>query len=229
METLHEFMLVTKAVEYLIAVGFLFIFVMFWRMLLGFKASYQTAYVVNGDARYRDSFLSTGHAWLQKKSSGNVVVGIDDFLQKLTGSLQEIKVPIVGSEIEEGKPLFRLIMGANEIQVMAPMAGKVAAVNWKLIGSRPYAINLPDDPAWLVKVRTDEPLAEKDTLLTSQKAANWLHNETNRLLDFLADQSQAPDLVGITLADGGIPVHGALQLLNNDGLERFEQEFLNKL
>ncbi len=228
METLHEFMLITKAVEYLIAVGFLFLFIMFWRMLLGYKTSYGT--IASNPAKrgelYLDSYLSTGHAWLRKKSAGDVLVGIDDFLQELTGSLREIRVPIAGSEINAGEPLIRLLMGSEMIQVNSPVTGEVTAVNWKLIGSKPFAINLPDNPAWLVKVRTAEELAKVDTLVTGDSATGWLHKESNRLLDFLSDQSQQPDLVGITLADGGIPVHGALQLLNADGLKRFEKEFL---
>ncbi len=230
METLHEFMLATKAVEYLLAVGFLFLFIMFWRMLLESKAIYVTApsHVPNGKALYRNSYISTGHTWLRKNSSGAVLVGIDDFLNKLIGSLQEIKVPIVGSEVQEGEPLFRLMIGSEAIQIQAPVAGNVSAINWKLIGSRPYEIALPDKPAWLVKVKPNEKIIEKDTLLTNDRAASWLHDETNRLLDFLSEQSEQPELAGITLADGGIPVHGALKLLNSDGLKQFEQEFLHR-
>lgn len=33
MQTLHEYMMETKAIEYLLAVGFLFLFIVFWRFV----------------------------------------------------------------------------------------------------------------------------------------------------------------------------------------------------
>lgn len=33
MQTLHEYMMETKAVEYLLAVAFLFLFIVFWRFV----------------------------------------------------------------------------------------------------------------------------------------------------------------------------------------------------
>ena len=222
-------MLITKAVEYLIAVGFLFVFIMFWRMIINSKPIFRQGHAtVDTTEQYHDKYLSNGHAWLRKKSSADVLVGIDGFLQKLTGTLNEIKVPVTGSEIKVGDPLFRLFMGSRAVQVNAPVAGKVAAVNWKLIGAKPYAITLPDDPVWLVKLQSNDAIIEDDTLLANDQAVRWLRDETNRLMDFLSDQSQQPELAGITLADGGIPVHGALQLLSAEGLEMFEKEFLNK-
>lgn len=42
MQTLHEFMIVTKAVEYIMAAGFLVLFAFYWRFVFGSPGSSRT-------------------------------------------------------------------------------------------------------------------------------------------------------------------------------------------
>ena len=57
-------------------------------------------------------------------------------------------------------------------------------------------------------------------------AGEWLRSEVDRFRRFLDSQSERPMIATVTLADGGDPVMGVLQLLDGEGVQQFEQEFL---
>ena len=89
METLHDMMLITKGHEYLIAIGFLVLFTVFWSFISRpvSKPAVTTVFDPLGRSVPQDVLFHPGHVWIFPQPSGAVRVGIDQFLHRLTGHI----------------------------------------------------------------------------------------------------------------------------------------------
>ncbi len=227
METLHEFMLVTKANEYLMAIGFLFLFILFWRLVMSEAPALAPA--IEAAVSWilpRGARLHFGHTWSQYRPLGASRVGLDGFLGNLVGAAEIIKSPEIGAHVRQGEPVLGLQIGSHTLRIPSPITGKVIRVNHA---------GRPDEESgalggvtrdWLLQIK---PTGQPDEIaphLNRKQAKVWLHTEMSRLMDFLENQAQRPALAGMTLADGGLPVGGVLSILDAEGLELFEQQFL---
>lgn len=227
METLHEFMLVTKANEYLMAIGFLFLFILFWRLVMpGAPALAPAIEAAVSWMLPRGARLHFGHTWSQSRPLGATRVGLDGFLGNLIGAVQIVTSPDIGISVKRGEPVLGLQIGSHTLQIPSPITGKVTRVNHAgRPGEESGALGgVTRD--WLLQIK---PTGQSDEIaphLNRKQAKVWLHTEMTRLMDFLENQAQRPALAGMTLADGGLPVGGVLSMLDAEGLELFEQQFL---
>ncbi|MEE9465191.1 MAG: hypothetical protein V3W14_06435 [Candidatus Neomarinimicrobiota bacterium] len=227
METLHEFMLITKANEYLLAVGFLFLFILFWRLVMpgtpvlapGIEAA--VSWMLPRGAR-----LHLGHTWSQPRPLGAIRIGLDGFLGSLVGAAEIVTSPDIGITVKQGDPVLGLQIGSHILRIPSPITGKVTSVNHAgRPGEKAGALGgLTQD--WLVRIKPDSQTGHPAYRMKRKQVESWLHTEMSRLLDFLEDQAHRPALAGMTLADGGLPVGSVLTLLDAEGLELFEQQFL---
>ena len=81
----------TKAIEYLLAVSYLLLFIPFWRFVNG--ATVAAAPSRFGWFQVPDGVhLHRGHSWA-KTLGGAVAVGLDDFAHKLVGPLDSVELP----------------------------------------------------------------------------------------------------------------------------------------
>ncbi|UCD37591.1 MAG: hypothetical protein JSW54_12300 [Fidelibacterota bacterium] len=230
METLHEFMLITKGQEYLIAIGFLVLFILFW----SFLTTSGPIPVRIGALRLADFrlpkgiYLHPGHTWALPANRGYLLVGFDDFIRKLAGTITEVVTPESGAQIKQGEMLLQLRIGSEVLHLPAPISGRVSAVNMRprLGHSTSGTPSGPLKREWLVQIKPDDMGSEATSLQPQTAAGDWLRSEMERLQDFLGAQSSRQALAGVALADGGDPIIGALQLLDGEGLRVFEQEFL---
>ena len=74
-------------------------------------------------------FFYPGHTWANIQPSGNVLVGMDDFVQKLVGSIEEIKTKKPGESIEQGEPMLQIRQGNRLLELIAPVNGFITEVN----------------------------------------------------------------------------------------------------
>jgi glycine cleavage system H lipoate-binding protein len=228
METLHEFMLITKGREYLIGIGFLVFFILFWFYLgKGRPLPLPIRALKLDDLRLRKKmFYHPGHTWLLPGLFGGNLVGIDDFLDKLAGALHTIKVPPTGTSINCGDPLFVLDLGSRSINVLAPVSGTVTMINPKMYQQSYYPQLGTRKANWLIRLEPSDWEKESVDLNSTTTAGEWLKGEVDRFRQFLDSQGERPTIATVTLADGGDPVTGVLQLLDSEGILQFENDFL---
>ena len=71
---------------------------------------------------------SPGHTWL-REAGVRLRVGLDDLALRLLPQISAVTVPDAGFSIAAGETLAVLRIGEHEVQILAPVAGKVVARN----------------------------------------------------------------------------------------------------
>jgi glycine cleavage system H lipoate-binding protein len=167
-------------------------------------------------------FFANSHTWLSLFPSGNIQLGIDDFLAHIFRTPRVAMLKNVGDAVARGEPIMRLAEGNNEVVVRAPLEGVVKNVN----------LNLPAHPALLTEALFSEGWAytiapahvsDLRKLYLGEDTRQWLKQEMARLRDFFA-QAAAP--AAAFLQDGGLPAAGIIHHLNPEQCKAFEEAFL---
>jgi len=174
----------------------------------------------------RGVFFHPGHTWARMQSGDEVIVGVDDFIRKAIGSIDRITLPILGQQVKQGDPVITIQNGARMLSLVAPVDGRVYAINSDAQDNPALIMDNPYESGWLFMVEPSK-LAQNLTLLAiAESAVSWVKNEAIRLREFVTSHTLDTATVGETMMDGGLPVAGSIELLDEGSLKMFEQEFL---
>jgi glycine cleavage system H lipoate-binding protein len=234
----HEFLSIytAKAAEYLLAIGYLLLFVPFWYFVQGGKRAAAPATAArsiparpasaHAGARASGSlgwfqvpagvWLHPGHTWARLEDDGLVAVGADDFAHKLVGSAH-VMLPHLGDHVAQGEPALEIGDGEKSVPMLSPVDGTVVAVNAAL-KERPDGLSDPYGASWLFKVAAPRLAANLRQLMRENAARRFLSEAEAGLALRLA-----PEL-GAVLQDGGTPVHGIARALAGDDWEELARE-----
>jgi len=173
-------------------------------------------------------FISKAHTWVELTFAGEARVGVDDFAQKVIGTIERIEVAPLGSEIKKGDTMMTVRHGNHMLSIPAPITGKVLTVNESLIASPDRLHQDPYIAGWVAVIAPKNISAELRFLTIADEAAQWLRKEVSRFRDFIKTQSQigVPAPVGATMLDGGTPLSGVLEQCNENTWNAFQKEFL---
>lgn len=171
-------------------------------------------------------FLDPAHAWVRLGADGSLRVGADDFVAEALGRVEAVEPAALGSKLERGAPLATLrLAGGRRVTLRAPADGEVVAVNATALES-PDAITAdPYGVGWLVALWPRDHKQAIAPLFLGAGAAAFARKELARLAEFIG-RARAAD-GALVIADGGVPVRGAVSTLGEAELARFEQEFLS--
>lgn len=189
----------TKAVEYLLAVAYLLLFIPFWRFVNG--ATVAQAFALGWFQVPDGVHLHRGHSWA-KTFGGAVAVGLDDFAHKLIGPVDAVELPAVGTALRQGQKAFAVVAGGKPFDVVSPVDGNVVAVNEVARANPADAVRDPYGTGWLLKVEPRWLTANLKNLLSGDSARRFLDAAAEAL-----SGRMTPEL-GVVLQDGGTPVHG---------------------
>lgn len=157
-------------------------------------------------------YFSPTHSWAHMQSNGVAKVGIDAFLNRLTGVLSEITLPEKDEMVKQGEPMFHISHGGKTLVITAPVSGtikkinKVALQNLGIVHREPYAAG------WLAKLEPSNWEAETHRLYRGERTVTWLKAEIARIRDFFAHSFAPPHAErGLALLqEGGDIADGAL-------------------
>jgi glycine cleavage system H protein len=170
--------------------------------------------------RLRDDVaLAPGHTWV-RTSAHRATVGPDDLVQLALGPLDWVWLPAAGSWVDAGATLITLGAGDRELDLRAPVAGRVRRVNEELLKHPIRANEDPYGAGWAVDIETDADHVGA-TLKRGCHARVWMRNEVDRFLSTLQDTSTAP----VVMADGGLLVADLNRALSDKTWERIRREF----
>jgi glycine cleavage system H protein len=216
-----------KAIEYLIAVAYLMLFVPFWRYLSGGRP--QAARVARRKAAATTApgwfavpdavSFHPGHAWLHASGDGMVTVGADEFAFKLVAPTR-ISLPAPGQEVRQGEPAWLFGADGHDVAVLSPVSGTVTEVNADVLGGPEAAAGDPFGRGWLMKVRAPRLAADRKQLLEGPLARKWMEG----VADALRACTARPG--ALALEDGGAPVHGIARALEGHEWPALARTFL---
>lgn len=176
-------------------------------------------------------FFDKTHTWAFMEQSGKVRVGIDDFIPSVTGYLTGIVMKEPGMKVKKGEVLMTLIQQGKQLNIFAPVSGKVSAQNKQLHRDASLLNTSPYDQGWVYLIEPTNWPREIQFYLMADKFRLWLKTEYLRLKDFLAIFSQAPGKNQPLLAfqEGGEINKGVLSQMGPEVWEEFQQRFIHEI
>ena len=169
------------------------------------------------------------HTWVFMKKDGTVKIGIDDFLQNITGPLTRIMMRNPGRTIKKGEQVLSLIQNGKQLNIYSPISGTIKEQNESLITNSSLINSSPYSDGWVYKVEPINWLREIRFLIMEKKYKEWLKSEFSRLKDFLA-VSIKPGNVDYdhgVLQDGGELRESILEDLGPEIWEEFQTNFID--
>ena len=174
-------------------------------------------------------YFDKTHTWVFMEKDGTVKVGVDDFLQRITGTYTRVKMKTPGERLKKNEPLISLIQNGKQLHVYAPISGRIININEKLV-DEPSTINAsPYADGWIYTIEPSNYLREIQFLRMAEKYREWLKNEIVRLKDFLAASANLKTLhlAQISYQDGGEIIHHVLHEFGPEVWEDFQKKYID--
>jgi len=219
----------TKGIEYLTVIGFLFILIAFWKVLnvsklkpisnVVFEGIRKLSELIEGFLVPDGVYFHPGHTWVKVEGNNLVIVGMDDFAQKMVGDVSAIELPPVGSFVRQGDKGWILNVDSKYIDMLSPVDGEVVSVNQGIKNS-PDSVNKdPYGEGWLMKVRVPDLKINLKNLLSGSLAKKWITDASENL------RLRINHDAGLVYQDGGLPVKGIAKNLNPERWDKIVKEF----
>lgn len=168
------------------------------------------------------------HTWAFMEESGRVRVGIDDFLQHVTGPITRVEMKDQGERVKKGGLLATVIQEGKQLNVYAPVTGIIREKNLQLPTHSRWLNRAPFEEGWLYKIEPVNWTLESKMLQMADTYRSLLGKEMSRLKDFLSTTlAQDPSLSLVALQDGGALKDGVLEDLSPKIWEEFQLRFLD--
>jgi len=90
-----------------------------------------------------------GHSWARFEHGGRVRIGFDDFLVKLFGAAHTLELPPLGASLSQNQVGWTFGTNNHKAAVLAPVTGKVLAVNHKAVDHPEITHHDPYQEGWL--------------------------------------------------------------------------------
>lgn len=173
-------------------------------------------------------FFHEGHTWAGIDAGGKIKVGLDDFIQKILGRIDAIKASKVGAAIHRGDKIFSLEQGKRKADFHSPIDGVISSINEEVINNPAVLKNNPYEKGWIFSIKPTNLAHDIKSLSIAEEAHNWIKNEVQKFKEFLAEQFIQDKMLGKTMADGGLPVEGVMEYMDDFSWLRLQEEFLTK-
>ena len=226
----------TKGIEYLFVIGYLLILIVFWnvankheRIIKHFKKVMST--LSAGILRIPQGlFYNKYHTWTHMDESGVARIGLDDFLQHITGRVKFTQLKNPDEIINKGDLLTQIDQDDKQLKIFSPISGRILDSN-STLNENPGIFN--EDPykrGWIYKIKPSDWRKETKSYFLAEEATNWTAKELDRFKDFLTGgpmrkYTSEPSM--ILLQDGGEIRDNILSELPNEVWKNFQEEFLN--
>jgi glycine cleavage system H lipoate-binding protein/ABC-type phosphate transport system substrate-binding protein len=169
------------------------------------------------------------HTWAFMEKDGMVTIGIDDFLQHITGPVTRIETKQPGEKFKKGDHVFSIIQDGKHLNLYAPVSGTIKKLNEDLGINSSYLNSSPYGNGWVYMIEPSNWFGEIHLLEMSEKYKRWLGAEFTRLKDFMAAILHTEDLqlAHILMQDGGSLKDGLLSDLSPEAWDDFQTNFLD--
>ena len=174
-------------------------------------------------------YFDKTHTWAFMEKDGIVRVGVDDFIQHITGTLTRIKMREPGEKVRKGEKILSIINDGKQLNICTPVSGIIKEKNNALITDSSIMNSSPYSEGWVYMIEPNNWLRETEFLFMSEKYKEWLKDEFKRLKDFFAASVKTDSSVyaHIILQDGGQLTDNVLADLGPEVWEDFQTNFID--
>lgn len=174
-------------------------------------------------------YFDKTHTWAFMEKDGLVSIGIDDFLQHITGPITRIEMKNPGEKIKKGEHIFSIIQSGKQLNMYSPVSGYIKKQNETLLSNSFLLNHSPYSDGWVYQIEPANWVKELQLLDVSEKYRTWLKAEFLRLKDFMVAilKPESPDYVHVVLQDGGEMRDGVLSGFSPEVWEDFQENFIN--
>ena len=175
-------------------------------------------------------FYDKSHTWAFMEKDGKVRIGIDDFLQHVTGKLTNIKMKAPGTTVKKGDLVVSLVQQGKQLDIYSPVSGVISENNADLADNSSVINTAPYSEGWLYIIEPENWLKETRKYLMAEDYSDWIKNEFSRLKDFIAKgaRSRELDYSQLVLQDGGEIKDRPLEKFGPDVWEDFQRDFIDQ-
>jgi glycine cleavage system H protein len=174
-------------------------------------------------------YYSSNHMWLDISVDGTLHVGVDDFMAKVLGEIDQLT--FLTTKGEE-RPTVVLTVRGVDVQMMFPNRMIITKSNSHLRTNPAKILTDPYTVGWLFEGAVSKSQAPKDAsdiragLISGKAAQNWMKIEVGRLDKMIHNIVERPGAHGIVaMADGGGYQVGLAQHLERPDLLRLFNVF----
>ena len=173
-------------------------------------------------------YYDKSHTWAYLETDGTVKIGIDDFLQRVTGPLTKVKMLSPGEGVKKGKKAVSIIQEGKQLDICAPLSGTIKEINTRLSSDSSLLNSSPYNEGWIYKIEPANWFQEVQFMILGNSYRRWLKKEVQRLKDFLSETFRItnPDYVQV-LQDGGEIREHVLKDLGPEVWEDFQTNFMD--
>ena len=170
------------------------------------------------------------HAWTFMEKDGTVKVGLDDFLQHVTGSITRVQMKSNGEKVRKGEHAVSIIQNGKKLDILSPVSGTIIARNERLMNETGIVNSSPYDEGWVYSVQPENWEKESSFMIPAARFSEYLKEEFGRMRDFLATMPGVNDvrLAHVVLQDGGELKDGLLEEFGPETWEEFQVRFLTQ-
>ncbi len=120
-----------------------------------------------------DLYYHKEHTWA-KVEGDKVVVGLNDFAQKLAGGIKNISLLEPDEEVEQSAPAGTISSGKWSGKIYSPITGTIDKVNEEVVDEPKTINNSPYGKGWLFKVRNFDTDDLKKLMRTGHEFEEWM-------------------------------------------------------
>jgi glycine cleavage system H lipoate-binding protein/ABC-type phosphate transport system substrate-binding protein len=174
-------------------------------------------------------YFDKTHTWAFMEKDGSVKIGIDDFLQHVTGKLTNIRMKEVGENVRKGEKIMTIARDGKQLNLYAPISGTIKQQNASITKDSTIVHSSPYSEGWVYLIEPKNWLREAQFMLMGEKYADWLRDEFVRLKDFIEASVRTNNLVyaHVVLQDGGELTDNVLADLGPEVWEDFQTRFID--
>ena len=203
----------------------------------GFIASYINENV-NQEAFSEKSLIIPGgmlfgrsHTWAFMEKDGAVRVGIDDFLQHVTGTITRVRMKSSGEKVLRGDHILSLVQKGKQLDIQSPVSGTITSVNERLAVNTSVINSSPYNDGWVYTIEPDNWVQESRLMAMAGKYIDRIRQEFTQVKDFLASLPgvSSDRYASIVLQDGGELKDGLLEEFGPEIWEEFQVKFIDSL
>jgi glycine cleavage system H lipoate-binding protein/ABC-type phosphate transport system substrate-binding protein len=174
-------------------------------------------------------YFDKTHTWAFLEENGNVKVGIDDFLQHVTGKITRVRMKSPGKKVQKGDQILSIVQNGKQLNLYSPVSGTIIEQNI-LLEDNSYVLNSsPYREGWIYRIEPSNWSRESQLLFMADKQREFISREFARLKDFLmtAIGSETGKYAEVMLADGGEIRDGVLSEMGPEIWEDFQTKFID--